>query len=87
MRTINLYLLILSVFLLIWNKIFAQGPELLGPPGAVWEMQIHSIFSEYLYSSDAHNGSIFRTTDGGLTGEFIDPQNFNYINQLIASIL
>ena len=84
MRTINLYLLILSVFLLIWNKIFAQGPELLGPPGAVWEMQIHSIFSEYLYSSDAHNGSIFRTTDGGLTGEFIDPQNFNYINQLIV---
>jgi len=84
MKTISLCLLILSALLLIVNKIYAQELELLGPPGAVWRMQIHPQFPNYLYSSDVHNGSIFRTTNGGLTNEWIDPENFNYINQLIV---
>jgi photosystem II stability/assembly factor-like uncharacterized protein len=84
MKTISLFLLILSALLLIVNKIYAQKLELLGPPGAVWKMQIHPQYPDYLYSSDAHNGSIFRTTDGGLTNECIDPENFNYINQSIV---
>ena len=84
MKTISLYLLILSALLLIVNKIYAQELELLGPPGAVWEMQIHPQYPNYLYSSDVHNGSFFRTTDGGLTNEWLDPGNFNIINQFIV---
>ena len=84
MKTISLCLLILSALLLIVNKIYAQELELLGPPGAVWEMQVHPQYQNYLYSSDIHNGSIFRTTDGGLTNEWIEAGNKDIRNEFIV---
>lgn len=82
----NKFLLMLLILLpLIFSvEKHAQNVELLGVPGPVAVMKINPNNSNNLLSSDAHNGSFFRTTDGGITNEWIDLGNFSYIIGIIA---
>ncbi|MBZ0178464.1 MAG: hypothetical protein K8F36_04155, partial [Melioribacteraceae bacterium] len=60
----NKFLLMLLILLpLIFSvEKHAQNVELLGVPGPVAVMKINPNNSNNLLSSDAHNGSFFRTT-------------------------